>query len=90
LEILKSLKQITINKFNIQLITTETPFLIIFVLFFLLIIASSKNLIGLYLGLVGYSILIYLLMLNTSFNEITREATLKYFILSGMSSGFFI
>jgi|JI71714BRNA_FD_contig_41_81389_length_2679_multi_4_in_0_out_0_2 NADH:ubiquinone oxidoreductase subunit 2 (subunit N) len=90
-EIIKSLKY-TLNKVpsGKNKITIEFPFLIAFVLFFLLIICSSKNLVGLYLGMVGYSILIYLLMLNNSNNENTREATLKYFILSGLSSGLFV
>ncbi len=89
--IIKSLK-FTINKLAINHtnFTLEFPFLFFFVLFFLLIICGSNTLIGLYLGIVGYSILIYLLMLNNSKNENTREATIKYFILSGLSSGLFI
>jgi NADH-quinone oxidoreductase subunit N len=65
----------------------EYPALILLNTVFLFVFISSYNLITTFLTLVGFSLNIYVILLNDSFNHSSREAGIKYYYLSTFSSG---
>ena len=54
---------------------------------FLLFLVSSYNLITLFISIIGVSICNYVLLLSDSFEQRSREANIKYFLVSILSSG---
>ena len=68
----------------------EYPILLLLTTIFLVILISSYNLMTLFLALIGFSLNIYVLLLYDSFNHSSREAGIKYFYLSTVSSGLLI
>lgn len=68
----------------------EYPVLILLTTIFLLILISAYNFITVFLGILGFSLNLYVLLLNDSFNQASREAGIKYFYLSTVSSGLLI
>jgi NADH-quinone oxidoreductase subunit N len=65
----------------------EFPILIALTCLFLLILVSSYNFITMFLGIVGFSLNVYVLLLYDSMNHTSREAGVKYYYLSTFSSG---
>ena len=66
----------------------EFPFLFLGSLLFLLILISVYDLFLMGLSIIGMSICLYgLLAVNSIFGRLSREACIKYFIMSAMSSG---
>jgi NADH-quinone oxidoreductase subunit N len=65
----------------------EFPILIALTCLFLLILVSSYNLMTMFLGVVGFSLNVYVLLLYDSMNHSSREAGVKYYYLSTFSSG---
>ncbi len=65
----------------------EYPILILLLVIFLIVLISSYNFITIFFGIVGFSLNIYVLILNDGFNYGSREAGIKYFYLSMLSSG---
>jgi NADH-quinone oxidoreductase subunit N len=61
-----------------------------FLLLFSLILLSSCDLLLSYLALEGVSLALYTLTINTYHKRVAIEATLKYFVSGGFSSGLFI
>lgn len=55
--------------------------------FFTLVLISAANVMSLFLSLVGFSIGLYVLLLSNAGEHPSREATLKYYYLSALSSG---
>lgn len=68
----------------------EYPVLILLTTIFLLILISAYNFITVFLAILGFSLTLYVLLLNDSFNQASREAGIKYFYLSTVSTGFLI
>lgn len=68
----------------------EYPVIILFMSIFLLVLISSYNFITLFLAILGFSLTLYVLLLNDSFNHAAREAGIKYFYLSTVSTGLLI
>jgi NADH-quinone oxidoreductase subunit N len=65
----------------------EFPILVALTCLFLLILVSSYNLMTMFLGVVGFSLNVYVLLLYDSMNHASREAGVKYYYLSTFSSG---
>jgi NADH-quinone oxidoreductase subunit N len=65
----------------------EFPILVALTCLFLLILVSSYNLMTMFLGVVGFSLNVYVLLLYDSMNHSSREAGVKYYYLSTFSSG---
>lgn len=57
-------------------------------IFFLSALLSANDLLVLFISLIGFSLGTYVLILVESKNHITREAAIKYYYLSALSSGF--
>lgn len=75
------------NKIN-WLSVIEFPFLFLGSILFLLILLSTYDLFLMALSIVGMSICLYGLMaVNSIFGRLSREACIKYFIMSALSSG---
>lgn len=68
----------------------EYPVLLMFTAVFLLILVSAFNFITVFLAILGFSLTLYVLLLNDSFNQASREAGIKYFYLSTVSTGLLI
>lgn len=68
----------------------EYPVLILLTTLFLMILISSYNFITVFLSVLGFSLNVYVLLLNDAFNQASREAGIKYFYLSTVSSGLLI
>jgi NADH-quinone oxidoreductase subunit N len=68
----------------------EYPILKLLTTLFLMILISAYNFITVFLAIIGFSINLYVLLLNDSFNQSSREAGIKYFYLSSISSGLLI
>ena len=68
----------------------EYPILILLTTLFLMILISAYNFITVFLAIIGFSLNIYVLLLYNSFNHASREAGIKYFYLSSISSGLLI
>lgn len=65
----------------------EFPLLISFTSLFLIILVSSFNLMIVFVSLLGASIIIYSALGIDKQNHSSREATMKYFLLSALSTG---
>jgi NADH-quinone oxidoreductase subunit N len=66
----------------------EFPFLFLGSILFLLILISAYDLFLMALSIIGMSICLYgLLATNSVFGRLSREACIKYFIMSALSSG---
>jgi NADH-quinone oxidoreductase subunit N len=63
---------------------------ILFLLFFSLILLSACDFLLAYLSLEGVSLSLYVLAANTYHKRVAIEATVKYFVSGGVSSGLFI
>jgi NADH-quinone oxidoreductase subunit N len=68
----------------------EYPVLILMTALFLLILTSAYNFLTVFLAILGFSLNLYVLLLNDAFNQASREAGIKYFYLSTVSSGLLI
>ena len=68
----------------------EYPVLILLTALFLLILVSAYNFMTVFLAILGFSLNLYVLLLNDVFNQASREAGIKYFYLSTVSSGLLI
>ena len=68
----------------------EYPVIILLTTLFLLVLISSYNFLTVFLAILGFSLTLYVLLLNNSFNQASREAGIKYFYLSTVSSGLLI
>lgn len=68
----------------------EYPVLILLTALFLLILISAYNFMTVFLAILGFSLNLYVLLLNDAFNQASREAGIKYFYLSTVSSGLLI
>jgi len=78
---------IILNNLNLEL---ENFLLYSFILLSILIIIFSKNLILLYLSVEIQTFSLLILIGSNKYNIKSLEASLKYFILSSISSGFFL
>lgn len=56
----------------------------------LLVLVSSSNLLLLFLVLAGFSLNLYILVVFDAADAASREASLKYFYLSTLSTGFIL
>jgi NADH-quinone oxidoreductase subunit N len=66
----------------------EFPFLFLGAILFLILLVSTFDLLIMSLCIIGMSICLYALFaINSVFGQLAREACLKYFILSALSSG---
>ena len=65
----------------------EFPILIILAIFFLFILLSSYNLFSMFISIIGFSLNIYVLLLTDCLNKSSREAAIKYYYLSTISTG---
>jgi NADH-quinone oxidoreductase subunit N len=65
----------------------EYPLVLMLALIFMLLLIGSGNLISAFLSLVGFSLNLYVLVLFDATIAISREAGVKYFYLSTVSSG---
>lgn len=65
----------------------EYPLVLILALLFMLLLIGSGNLISAFLSLVGFSLNLYVLVLFDATAAIAREAGVKYFYLSTVSTG---
>lgn len=68
----------------------EYPILLLLTTIFLLFLISSFNFITMFLAILGFSLTLYVLLLTDSFNHASREAGIKYFYLSSVSSSLMI
>jgi NADH-quinone oxidoreductase subunit N len=68
----------------------ETPLLILLATLFLLILVSAFNLFTAFMCIIGFSIILYVLILSDVADHAQREASIKYYYLSVYSSGFLI
>lgn len=66
----------------------EFPIILVLATFFMLILVSSFNLLTMFIGIVGFSISLYVLILFDCTEHSAREAGIKYYYLSVYSSGF--
>jgi len=65
----------------------EFPILVQLFLFFLSILISANDLIVAFIAIIGFSLNIYVLILTDSSKHNSREAAMKYYYLSALSSG---
>jgi NADH-quinone oxidoreductase subunit N len=65
----------------------EYPLMLMLAIFFMLLLLSSNHLVSAFLSLVGFSLNLYVLVLFDATVAVAREAGIKYFYLSTMSSG---
>lgn len=68
----------------------EYPLVIIVAVLFLLLLVSTSNLLLLFLVLAGFSLNMYILVVFDVADAASREASLKYFYLSTLSTGFIL
>lgn len=68
----------------------EYPVIFLLLTLFLMILISAYNFITVFLGIVGLSLTLYILLLNDVLNQASKEAGIKYFYLSIISSSFLI
>jgi len=66
----------------------EFPILIQLFTFFISILISANDLIIAFIAIIGFSLTTYVLILTDFSNHNSREAAMKYFYLSALSSGF--
>lgn len=67
--------------------SVEYPIIMILALLFMLLLVGSSHLISGFLALVGFSLNLYVLILFDASRAVAREAGVKYFYLSTLSSG---
>ena len=65
----------------------EYPIIVLLMTFFLLTLVSANDLLLAFCCIVGFSLCVYVLLLNDSINHASREAAVKYYYLSAFSSG---
>jgi len=65
----------------------EYPIILTTAIFFMLLLVGSNHLVSAFLSLVGFSLNLYVLILFDAPSAIAREAGVKYFYLSTISSG---
>lgn len=65
----------------------EYPIILSLATLFMLLLISSGNLVSAFISLVGFSLNLYVLILSDAPTAIAREAGVKYFYLSALSSG---
>jgi len=68
----------------------EFPLLILLATLFLLVLVSSFNLFTAFMCIIGFSIILYVVILSDAEEHSKREASIKYYYLSVYSSGFLI
>lgn len=68
----------------------EFTIIILLAVLLLLILVSANNLMLLFFSLAGFSLNLYILILYDAVDAASREASLKYFYLSTLSSGFIL
>jgi len=66
----------------------EFPILIQLFLFFVSVLVSANDLIIAFIAIIGFSLAVYVLILTEFSTHKSREAAMKYFYLSALSSGF--
>jgi len=83
---------VRITEYNFNLIRGSGPsefyFFILNSLFFFLVSIKSNNFIVLLVGIIGFSIVTYFLILMDSKNPLACESAIKYYYLSVLSSAF--
>jgi len=65
----------------------EFPILLQLFLFFLSILVSANDLMIVFIAIIGFSLNTYVLILSDSYQHNSREAAIKYYYLSALSSG---
>lgn len=65
----------------------EYPLIVMLSLFFMILLISSQHLVSSFLCLVGFSLNVYVLILFDAPESVAREAGIKYYYLSTLSSG---
>jgi NADH:ubiquinone oxidoreductase subunit 2 (subunit N) len=68
-------------------VPVEFPIIIQLFLFFTSILISANDLIIAFIAIIGFSLTIYVLILTDFLYHNSREAAIKYFYLSAVSSG---
>lgn len=68
----------------------EYPIIVLLAVLFLSVLVSANDLIVSFIAIVGFSLNIYVLILNDAANHNSREAAVKYYYLSAFSSGLII
>jgi len=68
----------------------EFTIILLLAVLLLLILVSANNLMLLFFSLAGFSLNLYILILYDAADAASREASLKYFYLSTLSSGFIL
>jgi len=68
----------------------EYPMVILIAVLLLLMLVSTSNLLLLFLVLAGFSLNLYILVVFDAVDAASREASLKYFYLSTLSTGFIL
>lgn len=66
----------------------EYPIMVVLTTFFMLLLISANHVMSTFLSLVGFSLGLYVLILYDANKRPSREAGLKYYYLSTLSSGF--
>jgi NADH-quinone oxidoreductase subunit N len=65
----------------------EYPFMLVLALLFILLLIGANHIVASFVALVGFSLNVYVLILFDVTNKTAREAGIKYFYLSALSSG---
>lgn len=68
----------------------EYPIMVALTTFFMLLLISANHVMSMFLSLVGFSLGLYVLILYDANKRPSREAGLKYYYLSTLSSGFIL
>lgn len=68
----------------------EYPIMMSLALFFLLLLVGANHLMTMFLAISGFSLNMYVLVLFDASAHIAREAGIKYYYLSTMSTGFIL
>lgn len=68
----------------------EYPIMLALTTFFMLLLISADHVMSSFLSLVGFSLGLYVLILYDANQRPSREAGLKYYYLSTLSSGFIL
>ncbi len=77
-----------ISSYYLNFIRCNEFFVLIFLaLFFMLLLVSAYNFITMFIGIVGFSLNLYVLILFNTAERNAKEAGIKYFYLSAFSSG---
>jgi len=68
----------------------EYPLTLTLAILFLLLLVGSSHLVSAFVAIVGFSLNLYVLVLFDATTAVAREAGIKYFYLSALSSGLMI